>query len=162
MMMRRADTLGFEDPPRNGIVIAQVVLEQLGVPAGGPAAAVGVVAVASGQATAVGQAPELPVAGVVAGIAFNAQAVTITAQIAATEASGRDVSTGNGVGVAGRMPALRVPRTAGGPCESCTGRSGAGGSRGTMPRRAGRQGCRPSGGGRGPAPDGPAGVIGMS
>ena len=38
-------------------VIAQVVLEQLGVPADGPAAAaVGVVAVGSGQAVAVGQA----------------------------------------------------------------------------------------------------------
>ena len=41
------------------------------------------------QAIAVGQAPELAVAGDVAGIAFNAQAATVAAQIVAAEASGR-------------------------------------------------------------------------
>ncbi len=76
--------MGLEDPAAcngNGNVIAQVVLDQLGVPAGRRAAAVGVVAV--------GQAHGRAVAGDVPGIAFNAQAVTITAQIVAAEASGR-------------------------------------------------------------------------
>jgi RES domain-containing protein len=89
------------------------VLER-GWPADGPAAAVGVVAV--------GQAHGRAVAGDGPGIAFNAQAVTVVAQIAAAEASRPVVSNGNGVSVAGRTPALRMRRTAGGPCESCTGR----------------------------------------
>ena len=94
---------GPRGSPRNGQVIAQIVLEQLGVPAGGPAAAVGVVAV--------GQADGRAVAGDVPGIAFNAQAVTIAAQIVAAEASGRSVG-GTGVSVAGRTPALRSARRA--------------------------------------------------
>jgi hypothetical protein len=48
-----------------------------------PAAAVGVVAVGPGQAVAVGQAHGRAVAGDAPGIAFNAQAVTVAAQIAA-------------------------------------------------------------------------------
>ena len=150
--------MGFEDPRSgNGHVIAQVVLEQLGVPAGGPAAAVGVVAVGSGQAVAVGQAHGRAVAGDVPGIAFNAQAVTVAAQIAAAEASGR---------AAGGHRRQRGRQDAGPPSAADGGRAGRGhrtvgrqAGRGTMPRRAGRQGCRPSGGGRGPAPDGPAGMM---
>jgi hypothetical protein len=81
----------------------------------GPAAAVGVVAVGTGQAVA-SDGP---------GIAFNAQVVTIAAQIAAAEASGRAAGgpavvgpSGHPTGavaacVAGRMAALRVPRAAG-------------------------------------------------
>ena len=76
-------------------------------PAGGPAAAVGVVAV--------GQADGRAVAGDVPGMAFNAQAVTIPSQIAAAEAPGRS-TVSIGVSVAGRTPALRSARraTAGG------------------------------------------------
>jgi hypothetical protein len=68
------------------------------------------VTVGSDQTVAVGQAPEPTVAGDAAGIAFNAQAMTILAQIAVAEASW------HGVSLAGTMPALRVPRTAVGPC----------------------------------------------
>jgi hypothetical protein len=80
---------GLRGSPRNGNdhVIAQVVFDQLGVPAAGPAAAVDVVALGPGQAVAVGQAHGRAVAGDVAGIAFNAQAVTVVAQIVAAEAS---------------------------------------------------------------------------
>ena len=74
-----------------------------GLPAGGRAAAVGVVAV--------GQADGRAVAGDVPGIAFNAQAVTIAAQIVAAEASGRSAGD-TGVSVAGRTPALRSARRA--------------------------------------------------
>ena len=81
MMTRWSDTMRLEDSRSHGNVIAQVVLEQLGVPAGGQAAAVGVVAV--------GQADGRAVAGDVPGIEGNAQAVTISAQIAAAEASGQ-------------------------------------------------------------------------
>ena len=59
------------------------------LPADGPAAAVGVVAVGPGRAVAVavGQAHGRAVAGDGPGIAFNAQAVTVAAQIVAAEAS---------------------------------------------------------------------------
>ena len=127
---RWSDTMGLEDPRsnRNGNVIAQVVLEQLGVPADGPSAAVGVVAV--------GQADGRAVAGDVAGIAFNAQAVAIAAQIAAAEASGR-ASAPASAWPAGRRPS---DRPAGGPVRELHRATGAGGSRGTMLRRAGSAG----------------------
>jgi hypothetical protein len=95
---------------------------------GGPAAPVGVVAV--------GQADGRAGAGNGRGIAFNAQAVTVAAQIVAAEASGRAAGGPAGVGpsehpagavgvsVAGRMPALRAARAAGGP--------------GALPRTVGR------------------------
>jgi hypothetical protein len=116
---------GPRGSPHTALVIAQVVLEPLGVPADGPTAAVGVVAVGPGQAVAVGQAHGRAVAGDVLGIAFNAQAATITAQVAAAEASGQAAggpavggrSGRTGGSVAGRMPALRTARTAGGPDE---------------------------------------------
>jgi hypothetical protein len=109
-----------------------VMLEH-GVPADRPAAAVGVVAVGHGQAVAVavGQALERAVAGDVPGIESNAQAVTVPAQIVAAEALGRAAGGPSAVrpgdhpgwrpaglplsgSVAGRMPALRVLRAAGG------------------------------------------------
>jgi len=120
---------------------------------GGPAAAIGVVAV--------GQAHGRAVAGDVAGIAFNAQAVTVLAQIAAAEASGRAIITGNGVSVAGRMPALRAARTAGGPValRQTVGRgleprheAAAGGPAG-MPALRGWAGGRPRTGRRGCFPE---------
>ena len=149
MMMRWPDAMGFEDPRHIGRVIAQVVLEQLGVPAGGrPAAAVGVVAV--------GQADGRAVAGDVPGMAFNAQAVTVAAQIAAAEASGRSAG-GTGVSVAGRTPALRsAGRAAAGGTDFDDLAGGMPGGHDARPAPA-VQGWRPSGGGRGPDPDGPAG-----
>ena len=149
-MTRWSDTMGLEDPRSNGNgnVIAQVVLEQLGVPAGGPAAAVGVVAV--------GQADGRAVAGDVPGIAFNAQAVTIAAQIVAAEASGQSAG-GTGVSVAGRTPALRsAGRAAAGGTDITELAGGMPGGHDARPAPA-VQGWRPSGGGRGPDPDGPAG-----
>ena len=124
-------------------------LGRAGLPAGGPAAAVGVVAV--------GQADGRAVAGDVAGIAFNAQAVTITAQIVAAEASGRSAG-GTGVSVAGRTPALRSARraAAGGTDIDRTGGRHAGRAR--CPTGPGRPGMAAVRGGRGPDPDGPAGV----
>jgi hypothetical protein len=65
---------------------------------------------------AVGQAHGRAVADESRGIESNAQAVSVAAQIVAAEASVQVVSTGNGVSLAGTMPALRVPRTAVGPC----------------------------------------------
>ena len=147
-MTRWPDTMGLEDPRSNGHVIAQVVLEQLGVPAGGRAAAVGVVAV--------GQADGRAVAGDVPGIAFNAQAVTIAAQIVAAEASGRSAGD-TGVSVAGRTPALRsARRAAAGGTDINELAGGMPGGHDARPAPA-VQGWRPSGGGRGPDPDGPAG-----
>ena len=108
---------GLRGSPRNSLVIALVVGNQLGVPAGRPAAAVGVVAVGLGKNVAVGQAGDRAVAGDGPGIESNAQAGTVAAQIAVAEASEQAISTGTGVSVAGTMPALRVPRTAGGPVE---------------------------------------------
>ena len=70
------------------------MIEQLGIPAGGPAAA--------GGGVAVGQADGRAVADDGRGIAFNAQAVTVATRIAVAEASWRAVSTDTGVGVAGR------------------------------------------------------------
>ena len=135
---------GLEEPRSNGNVIAQVVLEQLGDPAGGPAAAVGVVAV--------GQADGRAVAGDVPGIAFNAQAVTVAAQIVAAEASGQ--ASAHGVSVAGRMPALRsAGRAAAGGTDTAELAGGMPGGHDARPAPA-VQGWRPSGGGRVPDPDG--------
>ena len=120
-----------------------------GLPAGGPSAAVGVVAV--------GQADGRAVAGDVAGIAFNAQAVTVAAQIVAAEASGQ--LTGDpGVSVAGRRPALRSARRATvGGTDITDLAGGMPGGHEARPAPAAVQGWRPSGGVRGPDPDGPAG-----
>ena len=90
-------------------------------------------------------------------IESNAQAVTFAAQIVVAEASGR--STGaTGGSVAGRTPALRSARRAVAGVIVFTELAG-GMPAGTMPDRPSSavQGGRPSGGGRGPDPDGPAG-----
>ena len=120
MMMRWPELMGFEDPRvGNARIIAQVVLEQLGVPADGPAAAVGVVAGGSDQAVAVGQGHGRAVAG--DGPRHCFQCPGGDGRGADRRGGGllagsrRAVSTGTGVSVAGRMPALRVRRTAGGP-----------------------------------------------
>ena len=105
---------------------------------------------------AVGQADGRAVAGDVAGIAFNAQAGTFTAQIAAAEASGRSAG-GTGGSVAGRTPALRsARRAAAGETDLTELAGGMPGGHDARPAPA-VQGWRPSGGGRGPGPDGPAG-----
>ncbi len=114
-----------------------------------PAAAVGVVAV--------GQADGRAVAGD-SGMAFNAQAVTFAAEIVAAEASGRSAG-GTGVSVAGRTPALRSARRAiaGGIDFNDLAGGMPGGHDARPASRPSRDGGRPSGGGRGPDPDGPAG-----
>ena len=112
-MMRWSDTMGLEDPRSNGNVIAQVVLEQLGVPAGGRSgcgrrrrggrSGPGV-AVRSDRCTG-GPSPAMSRA-----LLSNAQAVTIAAQIAAAEASGRAVGRAPVAAcVACRTPVLFVP-----------------------------------------------------
>ena len=131
-------------------------------------AAVGVVAVGPVPAR-----PSRSVAGDVTGIAFNAQAVTVAAQIVAAEASwghwraggrragdrpGRrragllepvgGTGIGGGRGVAGRMPALRVRRSAGGRRSSGNGRRTRAEAAARGRGGGGRQGGRPSGGGR--------------
>ena len=150
-MTRWPDTMDLEDPRSNGNgnVIAQVVLEQIGVPAGGQAAAVGVVAV--------GQAHGLAVAGDVPGMAFNAQAGTIAAQIVAAEAFGPSAGD-TGVSVAGRTPALRSAggRPRAGPTSTNRRVACRAGTRPDRPPRPSRDGGRPgASGGRGPS--GPAG-----
>ena len=156
------------------------MLDQLGTPADGPAD--------RGRRRRGGRTrprPSRAVAGDGPGIAFNAEAVTVAAQIVAAEASWRaaggpavvgpsdrpagagrgswsrsaDPSGGSSGSVAGRMPALRVRRSAGGTVERERA-TGAGGSRGTRPRRAGAgRDAGPLGVGGRPAPDGPAGEF---
>ena len=119
--------------------------------ADGPAAAVGVVAV--------GQAHGRAVAGDVAGMAFNAQAVTFTAQIVAAEASGRAAGD-TGVSVAGRTPALRsAGLAAAGGTDFNELAGGMPGGHDARPALPAVQGWRPSGGGRGPDPDGPRAEV---
>jgi hypothetical protein len=142
---------GPRGSPRNGLIIAQVVLLQLGVPAGGPAAAVGVVAV--------GQAPGRAVAGDALGIAFNAQAVTVPAQIAAAKGLGRAAG--------GPAPRQRGRQDAGPPNAAGGGRDGrvAPGGRARAEAAARGRGGRagrdagPLGAGGRPAPNGPAGIA---
>ena len=154
-MTRWADTMGVEDPQAMAMAASSPRSRSTGSASrrsDGPTAAVGVVAGGSDQDVAVGQAHGRAVADDGRGIAFNAQAVTVATRIAVAEASWRDLSTGDGVSVAGRDAG--PPSAADGGRAGRRGgrRSGAGGSRGTRPRRAGRQGCRPSGGGRAAGP----------
>ena len=89
--------------------------------------------------------------------------MTIAAQIVAAEASGRSAGD-TGVSVAGRTPALRsARRAAAGGTEFNELAGGMPGGHDARPAPA-VQGGRPSGGGRGPDPDGPAGgaVVGPS
>ena len=140
-----SDAMGFEDPRSNGNgqVIAQVVLEHLGVPAGGRAAAVGVVVG--------GQADGRAVAGDVPGMAFNAQAVPSRPN---RRGGGLRASVVTGVSVAGRTPALRsAGLAAAGGTEFNELAGGMPGGHDARPAPA-VQGWRPSGGGRGPDPDG--------
>ena len=97
MAIRWSGTTGLEDPRSNGNVIAQVVLEQLGVPAGGRAAAVGVVAV--GRAHRRRRCP---------GQCFQCPGGDRPGQIVAAEASGQ-LTGGTGGSVAGRTPAAAWP-----------------------------------------------------
>ena len=130
--------------------------DQLGVPAGGRlAAAVGVVAV--GQARTGGPSPAM-----VEDIAFNAQAVTVAAQVVAAKASWR--AEGGPSATASAWPARCQPsecrgRRAGLARVAPVGQPRAGAAaRGRGVLGDGRDAGPPGVGGR-PAPDGPVWVI---
>jgi hypothetical protein len=174
MMTPWPDTMSVEDPRAMAMVSSSprsCASSSVARRTGGPTAAVGVVAVGQGHGRAV--------AGDVPGIAFNAQAVTVAAQIAAAEASGRaadrpavagpsDHPAGTvGVSVAGRMPALRTARTAGGPgaLRQTVGRGleprheAAAGGPARMPALRGWAGGRPRTGRRDPPLLGVSGAV---